>query len=156
MSKAGWLYAAGLTVIGVWLLTFLNSVQNPTMRQAITPTTSPTLPVSSPLALVPAQVPRYTPEPSVPILRATRVRSAIEEARIKKYVPTRVRLRQDLEFRAISQNSTKPSIFVGQGREVNVLRVAGPDLIVESSGWQAKVPIAKTDFLDRVIAEVER
>jgi hypothetical protein len=156
MGKAGWLIAAGLTLIGVWLLTFLNSAQEPKARPRIAPAASPISPVFNPPAVAPAQAPRYTPEPSVTILRATRVRSATEEARIKTFVPARVRLRQDLELRAANQNSTMPSIFVGQGREVNVVRVVGSELLVDSSGWQATVPIAKTDFLDRVIAETEK
>jgi hypothetical protein len=49
-----------------------------------------------------------------------------------------------------------PSVFVGQGREVNVVRVVGSELLVDSGGWQATIPIAKTDFLDRVIAEAEK
>ncbi|HEV2806306.1 MAG TPA: hypothetical protein VGW57_15390 [Chthoniobacterales bacterium] len=85
-----------------------------------------------------------------------RVRSAAEEARLKKYVPARVRLRQDLEFRATNPNATIPSVYVGQGREVNVVRVNGSELIVEHGGWQATVPVSKTDFLDRVIAEAEK
>jgi hypothetical protein len=85
-----------------------------------------------------------------------RVRSAAEEARLKKYVPARVKLRQDLEFRATSENATMPSVYAGQGREVNVVRVTGSELIVEYGGWQATLPISKTDFLDRVIAEVEK
>ena len=70
------------------------------------------------------------------VLRATRVRSAAEEARLKKYVPARVKLRQDLEFRATSENATMSSVYVGQGREVNVVRVTGSELIVEHAGWQ--------------------
>jgi hypothetical protein len=89
-------------------------------------------------------------------MRATRVRSPAEEARLKKFIPARIKLRQDLEFRATSQNATMPSVFVGQGREVNVVRVNGSELVVEYAGWQATLPISKTDFLDRVIAEVEK
>jgi len=76
--------------------------------------------------------------------------------RLKKFIPARVRLRQDLEFRATSQNATMPSVFVGQGREVNVVRINGSELVVEQGGWQAMVSISKTDFLDRVIAEAEK
>jgi hypothetical protein len=90
------------------------------------------------------------------VLRATRVRSATEEARLKRYVPARVKLRQDLEFRATNQNATIPSVFVGQGREVNVVRINGSELVVEHGGWEATVPVSKTDFLERVIAEVEK
>jgi hypothetical protein len=89
-------------------------------------------------------------------MRATRVRSAAEEARLKKYVPARVKLRQDLEFRATNENATMPSVYLGQGREVNVVRVNGSELVVEHGGWQATVPVSKTDFLDRVIAETEK
>src|ERR1700686_1161882 len=156
VSKAGCLYAAGLTVIGVWLLSFLSKLQAPTVNRQTAPSASPTLSVSSPLAVLPVPAPTYAPEPSVTILRATRVRSAAEEASLKKYVPARVKLRQDLEFRATSQNATMPSVFVGQGREVTVVRVNGSELVVEHGGWQATVPVSKTDFLDRVIAEVEK
>lgn len=156
VGKVGCLSAAGLTVIAIWLLIFLSNLKTPTLSRQIAKTSSVTLPVSSPLAAVSAEAPSYAPEPSVTILRATRVRSAAEEARLKKYVPARVRLRQDLEFRATSENATMPSVYVGQGREVNVVRVTGSELIVEHAGWRATVPISKTDFLDRVIAEVEK
>ena len=152
MSKAGCFYAAGLTVIGLWLLSFLGNVRTPTVSRQTAPSASPTLPVASPLAVRPVPA----PEPSVTIMRATRVRSAAEEARLKKFVPARVRLRQDVEFRATSPNATMPSVFVGQGREVNVVRINGSELVVEQGGWQAMVSISKTDFLDRVIAEAEK
>ena len=156
MNKRGWWYAAGLALIGIWLLSFLSDLQTPTVSRKIAPSASPAVPVSSPLAVLPAPAPTHAPEPSVTILRATRVRSAGEETRLKKFIPARVRLRQDLEFRATSQNATMPSVYVGQGREVNVLRVNGSELVVEHGGWQAMVPISKTDFLDRVIAEAEK
>lgn len=144
--------AAGAVVIGIWLL---NGPKTRPVSRQVAPLASP-LPTSSPLAAVSAQGPSYAPEPSVTVLRATRVRSAAEEAHLKKYVPARVKLRQDLEFRATSENATMPSVYVGQGREVNVVRVNGSELVVEYAGWQATLPISKTDFLDRVIAEVEK
>jgi hypothetical protein len=156
MNKAGWLYAAGLTVIGIWLLSFLSNLQTPAVTRQSAPSASPTLPVSSPLAVRPVPAPTFAPEPSVTIMRAARVRSAAEETRLKKFIPARVRLRQDLEFRATSQNATIPSVHVGQGREVNVVKVNGSELVVEHGGWQATVPVSKTDFLDRVIAEAEK
>lgn len=156
MSKAGCFYAAGLTVIGIWLLSFLGNVRTPTVSRQTAPSASPPLPLSNPFAVRPVPAPTYAPEPSVTIMRATRVRSAAEEMRLKKFIPARVRLRQDLEFRATSQNATMPSVFVGQGREVNVVRINGSELVVEQGGWQAMVSISKTDFLDRVIAEAEK
>jgi len=156
MGTVGCLSAAGLTVIAIWLLSFLSNLKTPTLSRQIASSPFVTLPVSSPLAAVSAQGPSYAPEPSVTVLRATRVRSAAEEAHLKKYVPARVKLRQDLEFRATNQNATIPSVFVGQGREVNVVRINGLELVVEHGGWEATVAVSKTDFLDRVIAEVEK
>lgn len=157
INKTGCWYAAGLALIGIWLLSFLSNLQTPSASRQTAPSASPAVPVSSPFAAIPAVAPTYVPpEPSVTILRATRVRSAAEETRLKKFIPPRVRLRQDLEFRATSQNATIPSVFVGQGREVNVVRVNGSELVVEHGGWQAMVSISKTDFLDRVIAEAEK
>jgi hypothetical protein len=151
-GKAGCLFAGGAVVLGIWLL---NSPKTRPVSRQVAPLASP-LPISSPLAALSAQASSYAPEPSATIMRATRVRSAAEQARLKKYVPTRVKLRQDLEFRATSENATMPSVYVGQGKEVNVVRVTGSELIVEYAGWQATLPISKTDFLDRVIAEVEK
>jgi hypothetical protein len=152
-GKIGCLFATGAVVLGIWLL---NSPKTRPVDRQTVPLTSPPLPVSSPLAAISAQAPSYAPEPSVTVLRATRVRSAAEEARLRKYVPARVKLRQDLEFRATSENATMPSVYVGQGREVNVVRINGSELVVEQGGWQATVPVSKTDFLDRVIAETEK
>jgi hypothetical protein len=157
-SKAGCLYAAGLTVLGVWLISFLGKVNGPTTTTPGTSLASPPA-VASPaatVALAPLPSSRSTPDLTTTALRATRVFSPAEEARLQKFVPPRVRLRQDVEFLATSPNVTIPSIFVGQGREVSVVRVAGPNLVVEAGGRQATVPIAKTDFLDRVIAEIEK
>jgi Protein of unknown function (DUF4236) len=145
-SKAGCLYAAGLTVLGVWLISFLGKGTGPT-----TNTSS-----SAPIAVAPVASSRPTPDLTTTALRATRVFSAAEEARLQKYVPPRVKLREDLELPATSANATPPLVYVGQGREVSVVRVVGSNLVVEISGRQATVPIAKTDFLERVIAEVEK
>jgi hypothetical protein len=160
MTKTGCLYAAGLTLIGIWLLTFL--LQTPTVSQRTATSATPTpMPVANTPVTAPSQSPgiaaqQSAPEPSVPILRATRVRSPAEEARIKKYVPARVKMRQDVEFLAINQNATMPSVYGGQGKEVTVVRVTGSDLVVEYGGWRATVPTWKTDFLERVIAEAEK
>jgi len=162
MSKVGCFSAAGLTVVGIGVLAFLTKIQTPTLSQGTAPSAAPTgkLVANTPVAAL-GQAPSITaqppaPEPSVTVLRATRVRSAAEEARLKKFVPARVKLRQDLEFRATNQNATIPSVFVGQGREVNVVRINGSELVVEHGGWEATVPVPKTDFLERVIAEVEK
>jgi len=152
-SKAGCLFAAGAIVLGMWLL---NGPKTRPLSRQTAPLASPPLPVSSPLAAVSAQAPSYAPEPSVTVLRATRVRSAAEETRLKKYVPARVKMKQDVEFLATSPNATMPSVYGGQGKEVTVVRVNGSELVVEYSGWRATVPIWKTDFLDRVIAEAEK
>jgi hypothetical protein len=156
MNKAGCVFAAGLTVMAIWVLTFLSNLRTSTSNPHGPPSPSSTLPALSPVAVFPARTPSDAPEPSVTIMRATRVRSAAEEARLRKYVPARVKLRQDLEFRATSQNATIPSVFVGQGREVNVVRINGSELVVEHGGWEATVSVSKTDFLERVIAEVEK
>jgi hypothetical protein len=157
-SKAGCLYAAGLTVLGVWLISFLGKVNGPTTT---TPGTSlaPRPAVASPaatVALAPLPSSRSTPDLTTTALRATRVFSPAEEARLRKYVPPRVKLRQDVEFLSTSRNATLPSISIPRGREVSVLRVVGSNLVVEATGWQATVSIEKTDFLDRVIAEIEK
>ncbi|MEY2484237.1 MAG: hypothetical protein QOK24_2765 [Verrucomicrobiota bacterium] len=156
MNKAGCVFAVGLTVMAIWMLTFLNNLRTSTSNPHNPPSPSATLPALSPVAVFPARTPSDAPEPSVTIMRATRVRSAAEEARLRKYVPARVKLRQDLEFHATNQNATIPSVFVGQGREVNVVRINGSELVVEHGGWEATVPVSKTDFLERVIAEVEK
>lgn len=157
-NKAGCLYAAGLTVLGVWLLSFLTKVSTPTATAPATGSASPVA-LASPTAtaaFTPAPLPRSTPDLTTTALRATRVFSPAEKARLQKYIPPRVKLRQDVEFPATSRNATIPSIYIGQGREVSVVRVVGSDLVVDSAGRQATVPIAKTDFLERVIAEVEK
>jgi hypothetical protein len=157
-SKAGCFYAAGLTVLGVWLISFLGKGTGPTTNTSRTIFASPSA-IASPaatIAVAPVPSSRSTPDLTTTALRATRVFSPAEEARLQKYVPPRVKLRQDLEFTATSANVTIPSVYVGQGREVSVVRVVGSDLVVEISGRQATVPIAKTDFLERVIAEVEK
>jgi hypothetical protein len=98
----------------------------------------------------------YSPPAAAEPLRAVRVFSPAEEARIKQYVPSRVKLRQDVEFTSSNRNSTIPTMYAGQGREVSVVRVVGSDLVVDYSGRQTTVPIAKTDFLERVIAEANK
>ena len=157
-SKAGCLYAAGLTVLGVWLISFLGKVNGPT---ASTPSTSLASPpaIATPaatVALAPVPSSRSTPDLTTTALRATRVFSPAEEARLRKYVPPRVKLRQEFEFQATSRNSTIPALSIPRGHEGSVLRVVGSNLVVEATGWQATVPIDKTDFLERVIAEVEK
>lgn len=153
MSKAGWLYVAGTVVIAIWLLGVFTNVKSPTLSQQTAPSPFAAKPESSPPVPSPTQAPGSTPEPSVMVLRATRVRSPAEEALIPKYVPARVTLRQDVEFRSRSRKAKTRTYYVGQGSEVAVVRVAGSTLVVEYAGRQARVPIIKTDFLDRVIAE---
>lgn len=157
-SKAGCLYAAGLTVLGVWLISFLGKVNGPTASTPGVSLASPPATASpvATVALAPLPSSRSTPDLTTTALRATRVFSPAEEARLQKFVPPRVRLRQDVEFLATSPNVTIPSIFVGQGREVSVVRVAGANLVIEAGGRQATVPISKTDFLDRLLAEIDK
>ncbi|MEY2484191.1 MAG: hypothetical protein QOK24_2719 [Verrucomicrobiota bacterium] len=157
ISKAGCLYAAGLTVLGIWLLSFLGKTQSTSVTAPTAPSPSATRAEVSPIAaLVTNVAPTSVPQSSVTVLRATRVRSPAEEARIQKYVPSRVTLKQDVEFLATTPNAAPPAYYVGQGKEVALVRVNGPNLVVGYQGRQATVPVAKTDFLDRVIAEADK
>lgn len=157
-SKAGCFYAAGLTVLALWLLSFLSNVGTPTPSNPAASSASPVASAApaATVANVPAVAPRYTPDPTLTALRATRVFSPAEEARLQEFVPPRVKLRRDVEFSATSRNAPRPSIYLGQGREVSVVRVVGPNLVVEYAGRQSTVPISKTDFLERVIAETAK
>ncbi len=159
MNKTKWLYAAGLAVIALWLLGLLSNVNTPKAPPSVA-VSSPSPPViplrATAVSTPPAPITTPTPEPIESALRATRVRPAAEAARIQKYIPARVKLRQDVEFRATSRSATIPSVFIAQGKEVEVVMVAGQNLILQYSGRQETVPIAKTDFLERVIAEAEK
>ena len=159
MNKTKWLYAAGLAFIGVWLLSLVSKPSTPTAPRpaAVASPSATAAPLRAVAVSSPPPLSTPTPEPiEAPPLRAERVRSAAETARIQTYIPATVKLRQDVEFRATHQNATIPSVFVGQGREVQVVKVAGQNLIVQYGGRQETVPIAKTDFLERVIAEAEK
>lgn len=159
MNKAGCLYAAGAVIFVTWLVGHLSSPTptTTTSSSTVAVSPSPTASVSSTVAATPPRATAvYSPPATAEPLRAVRVFSPAEEARIKHYVPPRVKLRQDTEFNSGNRNSTVPTMYAGQGREVSVVRVVGPDLVVDYAGRQATVPIAKTDFLERVIAEANK
>ena len=158
MNKTKWLYAAGLGFIGIWLLSLVSKPSAPTVPRpaAVASPSATAAPLRAVAVSSPPPLSTSTPEPIEAPLRAERVRSVAETARIQAFVPATVKLRQDVEFRATHQNATIPSVFVGQGREVQVVKVVGQNLIVQYAGRQETVPIAKTDFLDRVIAEAEK